>query len=282
MEYKKLFFPIGGGEELKERISGALKVVKHFNAHLEILKSNAKPSKIMNFDNELSDSLLKDLNALARQQMDEDSHKHEKIFEKESKKLDVIISKDFIDKEATAYINTKSGYRSELIEKYSKYCDMVIVASPPNGDVTSTFEAAVTKSGKPTLMIPRKMKSFETSKILIGWNNSPEVARAVTSAIQILQEANEVHIVSSKEYTKDKKDLENLKNYLLHHGIKSTSEIVKTTRIPGEALLREAQVWKSDLIIAGAFSNKGLKELMFGGTTQYILEHSDVPVFMTH
>ena len=282
MEYKKLFFPIGGGEELKERISGALKVVKHFNAHLEILKSNAKPSKIMNFDNELSDSLLKDLNALARQQMDEDSHKHEKIFEKESKKLDVIISKNFINNEATAYINTKSGYRSELIEKYSKYCDMVIVASPPKGDVTSTFEAAVTKSGKPTLMIPRKMKNFETSKILIGWNNSPEVARAVTSAIQILQEATEVHIVSSKEYTKDKKDLENLKNYLLHHGVKSTSEIVKTTRIPGEALLREAKVWHSDLIIAGAFSHKGLKELMFGGTTQYILEHSDVPVFMTH
>jgi nucleotide-binding universal stress UspA family protein len=282
MQYKKLFFPIGGGEELKERVSGALKVVKHFNAHLEILKSNAKPSKIMNFDNELSDSLLKDLNTLARKQIDNDKHEHEKIFENESKKLDVIISKNFIDNKATAYMNTKSGYRSELIEKYSKYCDIVIVSSPPNGDITSTFESAVTKSGKPALMIPRKMNNFETNKIIIGWNNSPEVSRAITSAIQILQAANEIHIVTSKEYTKDKKDLENLQSYLLHHKIKTTSNMIKTTRIPGEALLKEAKIYKSDLIIAGAFSHKGLKELMFGGTTQYILEHSNIPIFMAH
>ena len=30
------------------------------------------------------------------------------------------------------------------------------------------------------------------------------------------------------------------------------------------------------------FGQKGLKELMFGGTTKYILENSTIPIFMSH
>ena len=36
MELKKLFFPIGAGEELRERIRGALLVNKFFGTHLSI------------------------------------------------------------------------------------------------------------------------------------------------------------------------------------------------------------------------------------------------------
>jgi len=281
MQYKKLFFPIGGGDELKQRINGALIVAKYFNAHLEILKSNAKPSKIMSFDKSLSESLLKDLNALARKQMDDEAHIHDVIFKKISDNLDIKVSKKPIKGKTTAYIKTKDGYRSKLIEKYSKYCDLVIISSPTNGRMTATFEATVSKSGKPALMIPRKMKSFKIDKVLIGWNNSIEVSRAVSLSIDILKQAKEVHIITSKEYAKDKKDMEKLKEYLMCHNIKATSQMVKTTRTPGEALLREAKDKNSDLIIAGALGHKGFRELMFGGATQYILEHSDIPVFMS-
>ena len=282
MELKKIFFPIGGGEELRQRIHGALLIGKYFNCHLEIFKSQAKPSKIMEFDDNLPKTVLKELNAMAKDKIKEDLVIHETIFNDEIKKLGNIKSDICIKNTASAQIITGDGYRSKLIEQQSKYCDLVIVSSPHNGRITATFETTITKSGKPALMFPREMKKFSTKNILIGWNNSPEVARAVSEAIPLMKNAKKVHIITTKEYTKDPQEIEKLKEYLLIHGITASSKVIKTTKTPGEALLNNAKEGKFDLIVAGAFGHKGLKELMLGGTTKYLLENTTIPVFMAH
>lgn len=282
MKYKKLFFPIGGGEELKERFHGALLITKYFNAHLEILKSQATPSQIMVIDENLPETVLKELNTIAAHQQLKDLFKHETIFKDELKKIDITNSKIVIKDTPSAQIITAEGYRSKLIEEHSKFCDLVIVSSPDEGRLTATFETTVTKSGKPALMFPRKMTKFSTDNIIIGWNNSAEVSRAVTEAIPILQKAKKVHIITTKEFTHNVKQIEKLLSYLEVHDIKASYEIVKTTKIPGEALLKNAKGGNFDLIIAGAFGHRGLRELMLGGTTKYILEHSDIPIFMAH
>ncbi len=282
MTYKKMFFPIGGGEELRQRIHGALLISKYFKAHLEILKSEAKPSQIMKIDESLPPSVLKELNAMVHDRHEEDLIIHETFLKEETKKLEITLSEKRIKGEATAQIITGKGYRSKLIEQEAKFCDVVVVASPPKGKITATFETTITQSGKPALMFPRKMKTFSTKKIVIGWNNSPEVSRAVSLAIPIMQKAKKVHIVTSKEYSKDNKHIEKLQSYLLCHDIEATFEFVKTTKIPGEALLNHATKGNYDLIVAGAFRHKGLKELMFGGTTKYLLKNTTIPVFMAH
>ncbi len=282
MEYKKIFFPIGGGEELRGRIHGALLIAKHFNSHLEILKSLAKPSQIMKFDDSLPETVLKELNAMAKDRLEEDMVIHETIFAEEIIKVGITSSSKAQEDTATAEIITGEGYRSKLIEQESKYCDLVIVSSPHNGRITATFETTITKSGKPALMFPREMDEFKTEKILIGWNNTPEAARAVSEAIPIMKKAKKVNIISSKEYIKDTKDIEKLQSYLKVHNIDTEFDLIETTKIPGEALLKFAQEGKFDLIIAGAFGHRGLRELMFGGTTKYILQNSTVPIFMAH
>ncbi|WP_407933686.1 hypothetical protein [Halarcobacter sp.] len=36
-------------------------------------------------------------------------------------------------------------------------------------------------------------------------------------------------------------------------------------------------------MVIGAFGhNKGLKEIVFGGATKYLLKHSKLPMFMAH
>lgn len=274
MEYKKLFFPIGGGEELRGRIHGALLIAKHFNCDIEIFKSQAKPSQIMKFDDSLPAAVLKELNAMAKDKLESDLHIHETIFKEEIKKTGNLKS--------TAKITTGEGYRSKLIEQESKFCDLVLVSTPHNNRITATFETTITKSGKPALMFPREMKEFKTENILIGWNNSPEAARAVSEAIPILKSAKKVHIISSKEFIKKTNQMEKLQDYLAMHGIKTSFELVKTTKKPGQALLNNAKEGNFDLIVAGAFGHRGFKDLMFGGTTKYMLEHTDIPIFMAH
>lgn len=282
MTYKKMFFPIGGGDELKERIHGALLIGKYFQAHLEILKSEAIPMKMMNVDQSLSTTVLKQLKDMVKEERQHDIKMHSDLIENEAKELGITVSNKRIKGESTAELITAKGYRSQIIEQESKYCDVVVVASPPKGKLTATFETTITKSGKPALMFPRKMKTFSTDKIIIGWNNSPEVARAVSQAIPLMQKAKEVHIITSKEYTQDIKNITKLQAFLACHDIETTYEIVKTTITPGEALLNQAKKGNYDLIIAGAFGHKGFKELMFGGTTKYLLKNTQIPVFMSH
>lgn len=282
MEYKKIFFPLGGGNELRGRIHGALLIAKHFNSHLEILQSIAKPSQIMKFDNALPASVLKELNAMAKTKLEDDLHIHETIFKEEIKKIDIKSSSKAEDEIPTAEIITGEGFRSKLIEQESKYCDLVIVSAPHEGRLTATFETTITKSGKPALMFPREMKEFKTDNILIGWNNTPAVARAITEAIPIMKQAKRVQIISSDEYVNQKSDITKLQAYLKAHKIDASFALVKTLRAPGEALLTYANTAHFDLIVAGAFGHRGLRELMFGGTTKYILKNSNIPIFMSH
>ena len=283
---KKMFFPIGDGGRLEERIRGALMVSKFFNTHLEVLSSE----QTMNVDdfikNEvtllgtpLRDELLDGLAAYRENH----SPKEAVLFEQICKELDITISDTPIEGKATAKIVLKRGKRSELVCQQSKFCDMVIAATPPEGSSAETFEASVTCSGKPVFVIPRAMTSLKMDKILIGWNNSPEASRAISEAIPLLQKAQKVKIISSEAYTtKSLEAINDLKAYLAVHGVAVDFELIKTTFIPGEALLNSAVSGEYDLIVAGAYGRKGFKEMMLGGSAAYLLKHTTIPTFVSH
>ncbi len=274
MPYKKLFFPIGGGEELEERLLGGFLITKKLNAKLDVLHCVIKPNS--NFHG-ISRSILKTIEAATEARLKEENKKFAELFEKSANSIDESFLKD-----KKVNLKIKEGIRSFLVEEESKYCDLLIASAPPSGIATATFESAVLKSGKPVLMLPRVLKTFKTDKILIGWNGSTEASRALTMSIPLLKLAKEVHLISSNEYVHSKDIIENLLQYLKEHEINATMKLVKTTKIPGQALLNVAKEDNFDLIVAGAYGNRGLKELMFGGATQYLLENSHIPVFMSH
>jgi len=279
MNYKKLFFPIGGGEELEERLHGALLIAKTLNVKLDILKSDlTEKDKLHNIPQHIIDEISSIVDARSKSENEEFT----KLIQNTAKDLDVTLSLDKERKNALVSLNVLEGLRSDLVEQESKYCDLVIAAAPPSGLTTATFETATLKSGKPVLMFPRVMKNFSFETIIIGWNNSPEASRAVTSSIEFLKQAKKVHIVTSKEYVQDLVIMKNLLRYLKEHDINATYEVIKTTRIPGQALLNTAIKGNFDMIIAGAYGHRGLKELMFGGATRHLLENSTIPVFMSH
>lgn len=274
MNHKKLFFPIGGGNELEERIYGALLIAKKFNIKLEVLKSGLKSNTSLYKSYAMPKELLNEIDSIIDTKYDNENKEFISLFNKVLEKVDL--------DDSLVHLKIKEGLRSSLVEQESKYCDLIIAAAPPSGVTTATFETAVLKSGKSVLMFPRIMRKFSMDSIIIGWNNSTEASRAVTSSIEFLKQAQKVHIVSSSEYTDDLEIMTNLIDYLKEHNINASYEIVKTTRIPGQALLNAALDGNFDLIVAGAYGHKGLKELMFGGATRYFLENSTLPVFMSH
>jgi nucleotide-binding universal stress UspA family protein len=53
-------------------------------------------------------------------------------------------------------------------------------------------------------------------------------------------------------------------------------------RLTGEAILAHPKALGCDLLIRGAYTQSRLRQMIFGGTTRYILSNAELPVFMAH
>ncbi|MBE3021469.1 MULTISPECIES: universal stress protein [Campylobacter] len=283
MKYKKILFPIGAGDDIEQRVYGALKVTKWFHSHMEIMACQLDPSIVYNMKMTLRGGVLfEEFLKSAKADMKEEHEQNEAMFKRICKELDIKISDKSIDGMCTANFVTHQGKRSAIVEQESKFCDMVVAAVPLNGKITGTFEAAVIKSGKNVIAIPRNLKEFSANNILVSWTATPQSSRALTSSLDLLKRAQNVHCVTSKASLGENAEinLKKLEEYFGLHGIKATFDVVDTTSIPGEALLKVANEANADLIVAGRHGENGLMEMVLGGTSRFFLEHTNIPVFM--
>ena len=199
MQLKKIFFPIGGGEELAERIHGALLVNKFFGAHINIMACQLDPKMIYNVRMTLKGGvLMEEFLKSAGDEMQAEREEIRAIFDAECAKLGLDQSDDDHVPNSAA-LRPMVGIRSELVEKYSKYCDLVLVSVPPTGSITGTFEAAVTKSGKPCIVIPRKLQEFRADKILVSLTGTAASARALDNSLELLQCAKSVTVITANQ-----------------------------------------------------------------------------------
>ena len=53
-------------------------------------------------------------------------------------------------------------------------------------------------------------------------------------------------------------------------------------RLTGEVILFHAKALGCDLLIKGAYTQSRLRQMIFGGTTRYILSNAELPVLMAH
>lgn len=283
MELKKLFFPIGAGEELQERIHGALLVNKFFGTHLSILACQLDPATVYNVRMTLRGGILFDeFLRTAQEELKDEQETNLHIVKEECEKLGLAVSDDQHTPKS-AFLRNMIGNRSELVQKYSKYSDCVIAAVPPTGKITGTFEAAVVKSGKPCVVIPRILKEFKADKILIALTGSAESSRALTNWIELIKGAKEVHCITAKHYLQDSEEetIGRISNYLDLHGIKATFESIDAKgKVPGQILTEHADSGKFDLIVAGMSGENGLREVFLSGTSKYFLQNTKIPVLM--
>lgn len=283
MRYKKILFPIGAGDDVMPRIYGALLIAKWLKTHIDILSCQIDPSIVYNMKMTLRGGVLfEEFLKSAKADLAEEHSKNEKTFNQMCKELGVEVSDKPIEGKASARFIIRDGKRSVVVERESKFYDLVVAAVPLSGKITGTFEAAVMKSGKDRIVIPRNLTKFDLKNVLVCWTGTPSNSRAVTSSLDILKQAQKVHCITTRvtlgENAED--SLNMLKDYFNLHGINSTYEIIDTTSIPGQALLKSARDNNADIIVTGRQGENGLREMFLGGTSKFFLEHTDIPVFM--
>lgn len=71
--------------------------------------------------------------------------------------------------------------------------------------------------------------------------------------------------------------------YLEHNGISVESmKVGLDGRTTGETVLATAKSLGCDLLIKGAYTHSRLRQLIFGRTTQHILDNADLPVLLAN
>jgi nucleotide-binding universal stress UspA family protein len=184
-----------------------------------------------------------------------------------------------------------SGKLSETVVRQARQTDLVILGQvnpnhPPPPEGRQLVEDVLITAGRPILVIPY-IGRFPTvgSRILVGWNNSREAARAVNDAIPLLARAASVAIleVSARKPATDDATSTDITRHLTHHGIRAeTIRTVLAGSSTPDLLLNYAADVSADLLVVGGYGHSRLRELVLGGVTRELLRHMTLPLLMSH
>jgi nucleotide-binding universal stress UspA family protein len=174
-----------------------------------------------------------------------------------------------------------------FVGSHGRIFDVIVLGRPgrdPKGPRMTTLEAALFESGRPVLIAPPSPQSPMGTNVLIAWNCSTEQARATAFAMPILKRANRVIVLTVEGGAAvPGPTAQQLCRYLQLHEVAAKPLTVGLDgRLTGEVILFHAKALGCDLLIKGAYTQSRLRQMIFGGTTRYILSNAELPVLMAH
>lgn len=172
------------------------------------------------------------------------------------------------------------------------YTDLVLVGQhdPRHGsvqDVPADFvEWTLHDSGKPVLVLPYTTeRPLPMRTVLVAWKESREAARALSAALPLLRQAQQVHVVmwNDSPSAHSAADAAPLLACLQRHGVVAEvhSQGPATSQL-GDHLLSLAADLGAELLVMGCYGHARIREWVTGGVTRTVLASMTLPVLMSH
>ena len=183
---------------------------------------------------------------------------------------------------------SSTGFPNEFISAQARAADLLVIGQALlSGDEFHTYDpgTVILAVGRPVLVIPRGMRHFQASNVLIAWKDTREARRAVRDALPFLKQAQSVHIAMANPAGSQSADAQiaDLVAYLKHHDISVSGQIASVAdENEGNILGGLARKHDSNLIVAGAYGRTRLSEWIFGGVTRHLLLTSRVPCLFSN
>jgi nucleotide-binding universal stress UspA family protein len=175
--------------------------------------------------------------------------------------------------------------------EHGRAADLIMVSQIAQDPVAyiepGLVDHVVMESGRPVLMVPQKGALAEIKSVVAGFNATREAARALFDSLPLLQGVKEVRVVWVDPYKERSVAGEvpgaEAAAALARHAIKATAEGLAAGGVnAGEALLQHANDLGAGLLVVGAYAHSRMREYIFGGATQHVLAHANIPVLLSH
>lgn len=176
------------------------------------------------------------------------------------------------------------GAPDKLIPIFGPSNDMMVVSRPrKNGGVKAwvIMMSALLDSPVPVLVLPQKKVEIRCKRVAIAWNRGRAENLLLHLSLPLLQAADDVVFISEGKDHQHGPSEKDMCDYLRAHGIKARTRKVAGAST-GKALVQAAQEEKADVLMSGAYSKGRLRQMIFGGVTEYLLTGTDFPVLLMH
>ena len=183
------------------------------------------------------------------------------------------------------------GEPVEALCHAARWCDLIVAERPTlNPDAPlgwGTVSRTVFGAGTPVLVVPETAQIGALGQnIVVAWNHSREAMRAIHGAVPVLMRAAQIVVLDGAPQ-QDRLGARHLpqldlRAWLARRGVKAEFRNFTPKNDFGAAILAAAHETQSDLIVMGAWGHSRIAELVLGGATRHLFQHSDLPLFVAH
>ena len=177
-----------------------------------------------------------------------------------------------------------SGEIAPCLREMSPFADLVVfppLVGPGPGGVEDAFLESLIAGHAAVLLVPRKAPQAIGRRIAIGWDGGLAAAHALAAAIPLLETCERAVLLSVADGPPP--DATEALAYLALHGVAARTCTVAQDGLPVARRLAEAALHEGcDLLVAGGYGHSRTLESVFGGTTERLTSHSDLPLFLLH
>ena len=179
----------------------------------------------------------------------------------------------------------------DAVVRLGRCSDLVVVGqtdvgAPIQGVAFDFPQQVLLHAGPPVLVVPYA-GTFGSlgERVLVGWKDTREAARALRDALPLLRDARHVSLVEVGPVPGDargKDSLEAASAWLDSHSIPFAAHREIELAGVGDQLLSRAADLDADLVVCGGYGHSRLREWALGGVTRHLLEHMTVPTLLSH
>lgn len=287
MTLRSILVPVRGDGLGEGVLNHALVLARRSDAHLDVVHCRPRPEDLLPYGVYVPTSLKNEITASAGGLADAEEERLRAFFDDycQRHQLTVVEGRPWPVGQVSLSWREETGKQASIVGRLGRLVDLIAVARPDHRRNLglNTLEAALLETGKAVLMCPPVPVSSVGSHVAVAWNGSTEAARAITAAMAVLTGADRVSVISVGTPANEPLGAEALSDYLGDHEIRTQilTPSAKSTAV-GQALLDAAAEAGADLLLMGAYGQSRWRELVLGGVTQFVTEHSELPVLLCH
>lgn len=286
MPIRKVLLPLTGTAAGEAALATALMIARKWNAHVTALHVRVDSRDVAPLAGEgLSGAMIEEMMSATEKESNDRAQAVRAMFERFVTRHDVAVQEGHArHDQATASFAAVTGREEDIVAQQARLADLTVVPHPDAGeDVSSSdaLHAVLFDSGRPVLISPQTAPADIGTRLCLAWNGTAESASSVQAAMPWMELADAVAILSAEGYQRRGPAAPELAAYLAMHDVHA--EIITFKSVNGSVgagLLAAAAAYGCDLLSMGAYSHSRLRQLILGGVTRHVLEHSSLPVMM--
>jgi nucleotide-binding universal stress UspA family protein len=187
--------------------------------------------------------------------------------------------------DVTASFREEHDTTTERLIEHIRRNDLVVLgrARQTQGLSPDTLEQLIRNCERPLLVAASEPPQTLTGTIMVCWENSENVARAVAAAMPILAHAKRVVLASVATPDDHAGAVQDLAQQLIDKGVSADVQVIPTGEAGLSAALAAAAAdCKADLVVMGAYGRSWLREMIFGSATDALINDIDRPILLAH